>query len=144
MGHSNKAKIIEQPDAIARENPSWAFKRCDVEGRWAITKNRISDIFWDKIYPKLQAYETQTWGEIEGKENHFVEVDSLNKCAKARLAELSIAEDYIFSLRIEGTKRIYGLRPKGTLIMFWYDDDHGDNDTCVCRSRKKHSGNHFK
>jgi hypothetical protein len=123
----SKTKILENPDKIAQQNPSWAFYRCDTGGCWAITKDRLHTIFWDKLYPRLQAFERQTWAEIEGKENHFVNVLDFNKCAKDRLKVLNITDDEIFSLRIEGGKRIYGLRPKGTLIILWYDDNHGDN-----------------
>ena len=89
--------------------------------------------------PKLQSYEQQTWGEIEGKKNHFIDVETLNKCAQDRLEELKIIEDQIFSLRLNGSLRIYGLRPKSALIILWYDNNHGNNNTCVCRSNLKHT-----
>ncbi|MHB1313947.1 MAG: hypothetical protein ACYCX2_00505 [Christensenellales bacterium] len=97
------------------------------------------DDFWNKVLLRLQSFERQTWGEIVGpkKDNHFVKVCNLNKCAKDRLKELNINEDELLSLRIEGKIRIYGLRPKATLFILWYDDNHGDNNTCVYRSRLK-------
>jgi hypothetical protein len=135
----SKPKITEKPDNIACENPSWAFCRCDAGGTWAIIQGRLHTVFWDKLYPRLQAFEMVTWADIEGNGSHFVNVLSLNKCAQDRLKELKIFEDEIFSLRIDGTKRLYGLRPKGALVLLWYDDNHGDNDTCVCRSEQKHT-----
>lgn len=26
-----------------------------------------------------------------------------------------------------------------SMVFAWYDDDHGDNNKCVCRSRLKHT-----
>lgn len=139
MGHSNP-KRIEEPDKILGMNPSWAFYRCDKEGRWAFTKDRLRDVFWDKIFPKLKSFEQQTWGQIiSGSNHHFIEVSTLNKCARDRLDQLNITEERIFSLRLENTIRIYGIRPKATMVVLWYDNDHGDNDTCVCRSHQGHT-----
>jgi hypothetical protein len=141
MGRSNRPKRIEEPDSIYNMKPSWAFYLCDQGGRWAFTKDNIGDEFWDKIMPKLRDYEQQTWGNFSGpkKESHFVSIDKCNKCARDRLSKLKIEEQELYSLRISGKVRIYGLRPKDTLIILWYDNNHGDNDTCVCPCPKKGS-----
>jgi hypothetical protein len=134
-------RIKENPDSINSMSPSWNFSRCDKEGRWAFTEDKMNKVFWEKLLPRLQSYEQQSWLEFSGpdKESHFIKIDQLNKCAQQRLEELKINEEEIFSLRIEGKIRLYGLRHKATLIILWYDDDHGDNDTSVCRSHKKHT-----
>jgi hypothetical protein len=141
MGHSKTPKNKENPESVNTSKPSWAFYRCDKEGRWAFTQDRLQIIFWNKILPRLKDLEQQRWCDFSGpkKESHFVATSTLNDCAQKRLEELGIVEDEIFSLRLENRMRIYGLRPKSTLIILWYDENHGDNDSCVCRSYKKHT-----
>lgn len=141
MPPSKEPKVKESPEDIELTNPSWSFYKCDEDGRWAFAKNKLGNVFWEKIVPRLKGFETQRWCDFSGpkKDSHFISVNDLNKCAQDRLKHLKITEESIFSLRIEGKLRVYGLRPKSSLVILWYDDGHGDNDTCVCRSKKKHT-----
>lgn len=136
---NRKVKLGANPDSIISMRPSWSFYKCDKEGRWAFTNEALGEDFWSTIMPRLKSFEQLSWGDLEGKENHFVKVDTLNKCARDRLDELLIVEEQLFSLKIANTLRVYGIRQKSTLFVLWYDNDHGDNDTCVCRSYKKHT-----
>lgn len=56
-----------------------------------------------------------------------------------RLAEKYIELDSIISLRLTGKHRLYGYIQKSTFYVLWYDDNHGDNNECVCRSNLKHT-----
>lgn len=38
-----------------------------------------------------------------------------------------------------GISKIYGYMTGRVFNVLWYDDDHGDNSTCVCRSHLKHT-----
>lgn len=136
---NRKVKFGANPDSIISMRPSWSFYKCDREGSWAFTNQALGDTFWITIMPRLKSFEQLSWGEIETKGSHFIDVSTLNKCAKDRLDELRIVEEELFSLKIANTLRIYGIRQKATLFILWYDDNHGDNKTCVCRSRKKHT-----
>ena len=108
-----------------------------------MTKERVSDAIWEHILPKLKDFEKQTWNEIDRRSNgkhHYVGVDGMNPCARKALAELGVSESKVYSLRLEGRLRIYGfIEDDGSFRILWYDDDHGDNDTCVYPSRKKHT-----
>lgn len=99
--------------------------------------------FMDKIYPKLRDFEQKTWTEIEkettGKEgrskHHFIDIEKLSKDAQSRLEELKINDlDSLFSLRLEGTLRIFGIRKQNYLRILWIDPEHE-----VCISKKKHT-----
>ncbi len=83
-----------------------------------------------------------TWSEIivkANKQNHSIDVDSLNKVAQDKLAKLHIEAESLLSLRLRGTIRLYGFMVGPVYSILWYDDDHGDNNTCVCRSSLKHT-----
>lgn len=137
-------RVAEDPDKFYGSHPSWSFSSCDVDSsiQWAFCQERLADRFWDKIFPKLREFEKMTWGQIllEGKkQNHSIVPEKLNKCARDRLIELRVEAEAIYSLRLGGTLRLYGYMNGATYSILWYDEDHGDNDTCVCRSFLKHT-----
>lgn len=71
-------------------------------------------------------------GKKHGTNSHFVPLNNLSSDARSRLLEIGQGDvDGIFSLRLTGTKRIYGIRDGRALKLIWYDDDHGDNRNAV-------------
>ena len=84
----------------------------------------------------------QTWSEIlvkDKKQNHSIIVNDLNKSAQDRLASKYIEAESLISLRLTGNHRLYGYMTGRVLNVLWYDDNHGDNNACVCRSYLKHT-----
>ena len=109
---------------------------------WAFSQSHMGDLFWTEILPRLKALETQTWSEIlvrDKKQNHSLDSNELNKAAKDRLASRFIEAEALISLRITGNHRLYGYMTGRVFNVLWYDDDHGDNSTCVCRSHLKYT-----
>lgn len=93
------------------------------------------NVFFEKIYPKLKDLESNTWDEIrlqshksKGKmksNNHPVQVGNLCEKARKRLIELKLDDnDELYSLRLEGTIRIYGIRKENYLDIIWVDLNH--------------------
>ena len=129
------------PERYYSENPVWAFANSDQE-MWAFSQGHIGETFWTEIFPRLKALETQTWKEIlvhSKKQNHSLNLDELNKTAQDRLAARYIEAESLISLRLTGNHRLYGYMTGSVFNVLWYDDNHGDNNTCVCRSRLKHT-----
>ncbi|MCI8354169.1 MAG: hypothetical protein HFI47_03665 [Lachnospiraceae bacterium] len=129
------------PDQYYSQRPAWNFSSCDKE-KWSIYSKAVQNIFWDEILPHLQAWETQTWGNIlvdAKKQNHSIDIKSLNKDATDRLIDLYIEAEALISLRLNGTHRIYGYMNNAVFNILWIDLDHGDTPLCVCRSYKKHT-----
>lgn len=125
---------IKNPDTFNSSLPSWCFRLCDREC-WTLTAGDLNEIL-----PKLKDWEAQTWNEIlvkANKQNHSIDAANLNKLARERLDTMRIEAEAIVSLRLQGTHRLYGYRIGSVFYILWYDKDHGDNDTCVCRSHKK-------
>ena len=81
----------------------------------------------------LKEWENRTWNEI------LVISKKENTKAKDRLDDLMLEVKAIISMRINATHRLYGYRIGSVFYILWFDNNHGDNDTCVCRSRKKHT-----
>jgi hypothetical protein len=89
-----------------------------------------------------------TWGELRGAaggkssgtNHHSLPLDALSKSAQVRLSELSLDDvDAVFSLRLTGTIRVYGIKDGRVLRVLWYDKYHGDPEKAVCPARKKNT-----
>ncbi len=139
-----RGKIIIQggdPEQYYSQNPAWTFENADQE-KWAFSQEHIQDQIWTEIIPTLRALESQTWSEIlvrNKKNNHSLDLEDLNKIAQDRLTEKYIEADSLISLRLTGKHRLYGYMTGRVFNILWYDDDHGDNSKCVCRSCLKHT-----
>lgn len=108
--------------------------------RWNFSKNRLADSFWEMLLPKMREFESMTLAEIfvvAKKQNHGIDVTELSAAAAARLAELHTEAESVHSLRLGGKLRLYGVLGGSVYSIIWYDDDHGDNPNCVCRSSKR-------
>lgn len=100
-----------------------------------IESSAFSNAFMDKIYPKLREFERITWEEIKKQthrkkdkmvsNNHDVYIKNMSDKAKDRLNILKYNDvDAMFSLRLEGTVRIYGIRDYNALNIVWIDYNH--------------------
>ena len=132
------------PDSVMQMRPSWNFVDCDTDEacKWAFCESRLGGVIWKTILPKLRDFERMTWSDIliaGKKQNHSIKKDELNKAAQERLSDLRIEAEDVFSLRLGGKLRLYGLLIGPSFHIIWYDDNHGDNETCVCRSKLKHT-----
>ena len=74
-----------------------------------------------------------TWGAIEnepkgrgrGSKNHEIEVSRIIPEAQERLVELHKADyDVLFSLRVSGKIRIWGIREGRVFQILWFDFEH--------------------
>lgn len=155
MAGSNKYKRIKQneypigkgiiqggnPNQYYLQSPAWTFANSD-QDMWAFSKEHVGELIWTEIIPQLRNLETQTWSEIlvkDKKKNHSLYLNELNKTARDRLTERYIEAESLISLRITGTHRLYGYMAENVFNILWYDDEHGDNSKCVCRSHLKHT-----
>ncbi len=97
----------------------------------AIEKN----IFWKDIYPTLIHFEKKTWFEIEqetfygrGKnktKHHSIKISEIISEARGRLEDLKIEDiDELFSIRLSGKIRIWGIRKQSHFQVLWFDLKH--------------------
>lgn len=144
----NKPKSVQSPSSekkpriaswlpdTMQQNPSWQLNILDLEGPWGWS-NIDKTIFANEVLPKIQHLESMSWNEIvkKKKNNHSVGLDCLIKKARKRLSELKLEDiDELFSLRLSGKNRIYGIRDMSVLKILWWDPEHE-----VCPSPKKHT-----
>jgi len=125
-----KAGFDENP---LRLKPAWrigAMEMCDPFGWHAIDAITLHD-----IRGKLRSFESMTWSEIIGAKSHPVARNLLCKEARDRLDELRLDDlEELFSLRLSGKERVWGVLEHNILIVLWWDPDHA-----VCPSLKKNT-----
>ena len=111
----------------------WQFSLMDFDGPFSC-KN-ISHEDWFLILSKMREWETMTWNEISGRRDHAIETENLSPEAKKRLINIKLDDiDTIFSLHIDGKKRLIGIRDRNIFRVLWWDKEHK-----VCPSLKKHT-----
>jgi hypothetical protein len=140
VGHKNNKK---QPKAISIPSRDKFPKLVPTEGyyhlrpAWRVARMEIVDPFgWhripaDKVHEirgKLGGFEGQTWGDIITKSqnnHHFMAVTKICNEAQARLNELDLDDtDALFSLRLSGRERIWGILDNGIMLVLWWDPFH--------------------
>lgn len=98
-----------------------------------IFRNIKINIFFSEIYPKLRHFEENTWLKIEKEQygrkgktkHHSVNISDINPKAQKRLKELKMDDiDELFSLRLTGRIRIWGIRKFSYLKILWFDLEH--------------------
>lgn len=99
-----------------------------------ICKGFAENVFWTEIFPKLKEFEKKTWYEIESElygnsqrktKHHFIKVESLPKSSQKRLEEIGINDiEELFSLRLNGKIRLWGIRKFNYFQIIWIDPDH--------------------
>jgi hypothetical protein len=91
------------------------------------------NFFWNEIFPKLKDIETKKWFELEieqfgknGKsKNHWVHIRDIIKPARNRLKELNMDDvEELFSIRLTGKQRVWGIRDFNYFKMIWFDFEH--------------------
>lgn len=130
--NAKRPEIAVNPNAYLSKHPVWSFHRCDTEyEKWSI-KNTES--FCDDILDKLISYEGLTWAEIQaasggkrkgnGTNNHFEYISEMIKEAQKRAETLHLDVDQLFSLRLSGEVRLYGILDDGIFYALWLDQKH--------------------
>ena len=113
--------------------PAWKIGQADFDGPWC-PKRMQKEVFYN-IISKLKGFERSTWPEIERGGSHFIPVNSIIGNAQRRLQALKLDDtNDLFSLRLSGTERLWGLRSNDVFSVLWWDPDHQ-----ICPSTMKHT-----
>jgi hypothetical protein len=131
-GQQIRAK--ENPVSTEHQTPAWQFHRCDEEhSLWGWSK--LAEGKRLEIIKLLHDFEKMSWNEIKkaaggrssGTNNHSLPIDGFTKEAQKRLQQLKLDDvDELFSLRLNNTLRLYGVRDGRVLRFIWHDPHHGE------------------
>lgn len=81
---------------------------------------------------KLQLCESLTWGDMiqvyggktEGNNHHFFSIEELPKDKRLYLSAKFQEHDQAFSFRMDGKKRLIGVKDRAVFYVLWYDPEH--------------------
>lgn len=128
---AKKPKWVEEPGSFLGMRPTWSFGLLDNSyNKWGFI--HAGDIYTEVI-DKLKENEGHTWGDIiraaggrtHGTNSHYENVSDLIPEAQKRWLELHLEEyDRVFSLRLTGKRRLYGILENGVFRIVWYDQEH--------------------
>ncbi len=105
----------------------------DVNSEWCFYCN--GHVALREVIDGLRPFESMTWGEIEGSRHHFISRGSIIAAAQKRLRDTRQDDvDELFSLRLGGKKRVFGIRDGSVLRLLWWDPKHQ-----ICPSVPKHT-----
>lgn len=115
-------------------SPVWAFRIVDLGGPWCWTV--LDGRSLGEVLGRFRAFESMTWEQIDGPTgSHAVEPWKLSKPAQRRLREIHQDDaSELFSLRITGRCRVWGILDEHILRILWWDPEHQ-----VCPSPRKHT-----
>jgi hypothetical protein len=116
-----------------RLHPEFRAEQMDREGPWGWDK--FDPLQLQEVLQKIFHCQKLTWHDLRNNGSHFVNLKDLCPQAQKRLIQIQKEDlDQLFSLRITGQKRIWGIKEENVLWLLWWDPKHE-----VCPSPKKHT-----
>lgn len=133
---ASKVPVAEGRRDFMGYHPRWRFALLDLEGPYGW--RRLERGAAPDLHGKLAQLERRTWNEIfvrDKHRNHSVELDRLSPDAAKRLKRKKL-DDFgqLWSLRITGACRVWGILVEDVFYLLWWDPDHD-----VCPSLLKHT-----
>jgi hypothetical protein len=127
-------RFAHSPDSWVTARPAWRVGQARRAGEYAwhtLSQDDLHD-----LHDRLSAFEGMTWQQIQqSAKSHFINVSTISKTAQEDLSSRKLDDvDQVFSLRLTGAKRVFGLLREGVLDILWWDPDHQ-----VCPSNLKHT-----
>ena len=128
------ATPVARSESFYSKTPSWCFSRADTGGKWPLCSLEPN------VLQHLRGLEGKTWQEIlvtNKKQNHLIKFENMIKDAQDRVLQCQydrFANDGFYSLRIDGTHRLWGIIQDGVYYIIWDDPCHE-----VCPSNLKHT-----
>lgn len=136
-----RAKRSDQDLKTSQQLFKWSTELIDSGGKWALCASVFRNHWCKRILPKLVEYERKTWatiandssGKSRGTRNHHIAVSKLSKEARKRLKKIEMNDlDQLYSFRLGGKKRLFGVVHDDVFKLVWYDPEHE-----VCPSKRK-------
>ncbi len=120
-----KARVAESALPDGSRLTSWSFANIDTGGGWPWANFEGQEKDFEAALHRFRDVEGMTWAELGGSGSHDVDLDKLIPEARARLKELKQEDvDSLYSLRVMGAVRVWGIRDRHVLRVLWWDPYH--------------------
>lgn len=115
--------------------PDFRAGKMDTNGRWGWHNSNTLTIDMKEFLDKVFENQKLSWQELRNNGSHEVELDQIVPEARKRLEEIEQDEiDLLYSLRLTGKKRMWGIKDNNIFWILWWDPNHE-----ICPSLKKHT-----
>lgn len=95
-----------------------------MEGDWGWGGSNLQRLLTE-IIPRLHNLETMTWQQLRNDGSHPIAADQVCKEARERLDEIGKGdEESLYSIRVTGRCRVWGIRRGAILHLLWWDPEH--------------------
>ena len=117
-------KPVAEPEDFNKRTPVWRFSIMDFDGPFGCHTLNADKV--RTVHKRLSSFESMTWNEIgRSNDSHFISVKSIGKDAQNRLAEIEQDDaEQLYSLRITGKERVWGIRDRHIFKLLWWDPEH--------------------
>jgi len=124
----------EKVTPIENQPIVWRVGVLDKDGPWSWESTSLAES-WVEMHSKMKDLESMTFGGVMKAGSHPIPCSRLIPDAQKRLREINQNDlDELFSLRLSGKQRIWGIRDRNVFKILWWDPNHE-----VCPSQKKHT-----
>ncbi|HSX03291.1 MAG TPA: hypothetical protein VLG76_01030 [Rhabdochlamydiaceae bacterium] len=124
-----KATATPREDCI----PEFRADQMDMIGTWGW--QNFDPMHMQALLHKLFDSQKLTWQQLYQRGSHLIKVRDIISNARKRLINLQKDDlDELYSLRLTGTKRIWGIKENNILWLLWWDPKHE-----ICPSILKHT-----
>lgn len=105
----------------------------DMDGPWGW--HNFDPLHIKDLIQKILEYQKMTWQELRPQGSHLIYVATIIPEAQKRLRALKKDDtDQLYSLRVTGSKRVWGIKENNILWLLWWDPEH-----TVCPSNAKNN-----
>jgi len=127
-------KILNPPPNFRGGHIAWRFNAADKNGPFAWSKLDNPEEY-KRVIERLTDFETMNERDLENGGCHAISLENLSDEAQKRLRDIQIDDiDELYSFRIRGKPRVFGVHRETYMRVLWYDPDHK-----VCPAPKKHT-----
>jgi len=103
--------------------PEFRATQMDIDGPYGWHKFNLLEI--PEILQKIFEAQRMTWQEHYAHGSHLVKVSKIIPKMQKRLKELKQEDlDVLYSLRLSGKMRVWGIKEANLFWLLWWDPDH--------------------
>ena len=130
-------RVAVNPDELAARRPAFRVGMMDLEWRTPLGHGwlTLSGADWLELQLKNKNIEAFSWLDLKRAGSHNVSLEQVIREAQTRLEnDLHLELDEIFSVRLSGKERIWGMKIVNVLHVIWFDPEHE-----ICPAPKKNT-----
>lgn len=114
---------LANPDPSG-ECPRWSFRFVDHRGPWCFSAMKGKQL--GKVLKRLGEFEGMTFEQLTATGSHDLAPEAVSPEAFKRLRKINLEDgaDMLYSLRMDGRRRIIALRDLSAVYILWWDPEH--------------------